>query len=55
MKFIDKWTPKDIIGLVVIFTGLILMSFGIDHTVSAVVIAITSYYFGRRIDTISKQ
>lgn len=50
MNFINQWKPKDLIGAVVIIVGLVLMSLGIDHTVSAVVIAITSYYFGRRLD-----
>ena len=43
----EKIRPVDIVALVAIVGGFILLAKGIDSTVSAVLLAISAYYFGK--------
>jgi hypothetical protein len=43
----EKIKPVDIIALVAIIGGFILMGMGKDSTVSAVILGIAAYYFGK--------
>ena len=40
--------PIDVIALLVIGGGLILTAYGINHTVSGILIMVVSYYFGKK-------
>ena len=42
-----KFKPVDIIALVTIIGGFVLMALKIDSTVSAVILTIAAYYFGK--------
>lgn len=47
------WKPEDlkaadIVGIITIIGGFLLMAYGIDHTVSLVIVSVVGYYFGRR-------
>jgi len=43
-----QWTPTDVIAAIAVTGGLVLLGLHIDGTVSAVVLAVSAYYFGRR-------
>jgi hypothetical protein len=43
-----KWTPTDVIAGIVVVGGMVLLGLHIDGTVSAAVLAVAAYYFGRR-------
>lgn len=47
---IERIYPKDIIALVVLIFSLVLISKGINSTVSGIVIMIVTYYFVTRIN-----
>ena len=49
MLNIEKIYPKDIIAIVVLVFSLVLISMGINHLVSGIVIMIITFYFTRRI------
>ena len=48
MRIFMKWTPTDVVALVVVAGGMVLLGLHIDGTVSAVMLAVSAYYFGRR-------
>jgi len=41
--------PKDIIALILILGCLVLKGFGLDGTVSMILVAIVAYYFSKRV------
>lgn len=49
-KNVCKITLQDIVGAVMLLTGMVLISVGINHIVSGIVIATTTYYFRKRIE-----
>ena len=46
--FIEKIRPADIIALVVLVFAMYIISIGVNHTVSGVVIMICTYYFVKK-------
>jgi hypothetical protein len=42
----EKWKPQDVIAIITIIGCLVLKYFGMDGTVSAIMIAIVGFYFG---------
>ena len=44
-KFINRFRPADIIGIIVILCGFYLLYKGIDTVVGGLVIAVVTYYF----------
>lgn len=50
MVRLEAWTPKDCIAAVTLAFCLFLMSQGIDHVVSGIIIMITTYYFRKRVE-----
>ena len=49
MSFWDKIQARDILAAICLIGGLILISLGIDSTVSVVIAAIVGYYFSKRV------
>ena len=47
-KFISQWKPADCIALVVLVFAMFIISIGVNHTVSGVVIMICTYYFVKK-------
>jgi len=47
-KFIQNWKPADCIALVVLVFAMYIISIGVNHTVSGVVIMICTYYFVKK-------
>jgi len=47
-KFIEKLMPADIIALIVLCSAMYIISIGVNHTVSGVVIMICTYYFVKK-------
>lgn len=54
-KIISNAQPKDFIAILAIVGGFVLMYKGIDSVVAGIMIAIISYYFGRRLDLLDKK
>ena len=48
-------TAKDIIAIIVLIAGFVLLGFGIDSYVTAMMTLIIGYYFGRRQDYLGKK
>ena len=46
--FIEKLKPADIIALVVLVFSMYIISIGVNHVVSGVVIMICTYYFVKK-------
>ena len=47
-SFFDWMSPKDVYAGIILLGGMILIANGINHIVSGLMIAITSYYFRKR-------
>ena len=47
-QFITKCRPADFIALVVLTFSLYIISTGVNHTVSGIVIMICTYYFVKK-------
>ena len=45
-KWIQKWEPKDVIGLILIIGAIYLLARGINHQVGWALIAIVVGYYG---------
>jgi len=46
--FLNKLNPSDIIAFFVLMFALYMISIGINHTVSGIVIMIVTYYFSKK-------
>ena len=47
-NFISQWKPADCIALIVLVFAMFIISIGVNHTVSGVVIMICTYYFVKK-------
>ena len=46
--FIEKLKPADVIALIVLVFSMYIISIGVNHAVSGVVIMICTYYFVKK-------
>ena len=46
----SKLYPRDIIAIIVLLACFVLMSLGINHLVSGIIIMVVTFYFARRVE-----